>query len=345
MNQSAYPILNFLKLIGSPYDNHSPENLDFDSSSFLDFAVKNRIRLLYLNSLDRHRRLGTFQEKRNELLRKYQEIQRAFFKISNHLNNSQVKYALFKSIRPYQEVTVDIDILIFGNQYQKVLDSLYAAGYLYLGEGPLSTTFRDREVGIGLDIYDEVGVSHIIYMDKNQLEEFVTPISLSVDCTAKSLNPAADLLAVIAHSVIKEHMYVLSEYYTTLHYLRLFSEKDLSSFVSLAKECKLSSTAKTHLTITAFLHGSAHGFVPKGLANLLGMLEAEEDFEIAGLVKNRFFVPHKYHPKTVLNAFLEKSSELKARQSFAAQIYHLLNPRFASSFVKLGLDHVLRSTY
>ena len=150
---------------------------------------------------------------------------------------------------------------------------------------------------------------------------------------------------VIAHSVIKEHIYVLSEYYTTLHYLRLFSEKDLSSFVSLAKECKLSSTAKTHLTITAFLHGSAHGFVPKGLANLLGMLEAEEDFEIAGLVKNRFFVPHKYHPKTVLNAFLEKSSELKARQSFAAQIYHLLNPRFASSFVKLGLDHVLRSTY
>lgn len=336
---------DFLRLIGSPYTrkNSAPENLDIED--LYKYATKNRIRLLYLNTLAKYEKIGSLQEERKKLLAKYNLIHEAFIRISNVLEQSDIEYAFFKSIRPYQEVTADIDTLIFGQEYERVLSILKTSGYSCLGTGPLSTTFEDVGAKIGLDIYAEVGVSHLVYMDKSKLADSVFEINISGYCNGRSLKPEADLLAVIAHSIIKEHIYVLSEYYTTLYYLKDMNYAMLSSFVSLAKNCKLLSTAQVHLSITAFLHYYSHGFVPKVLSSLIEMLGTKSGFEASNVGRNGFRMPHKYHPTTIARTLAEKLEEPKARKSFAIQMKSMLNPEFTSPFLRMALNHVFRETY
>ena len=345
MKTNTSPTYDFLRLIGSPYNSSNTQLKDCGYGASYDYAIKNRVRLLYLNSLVKCQKLGSLQDERDILLEKYKKIQEAFIRISNVLEEAKINYAFFKSIRPYQEVTADIDILIFGNQYERVLKVMNNTGYFFLGRGPLSTTFLDVDAEIGLDIYEDVGVSHIIYMDKSKLSGFSFEVNISSSCIGRSLYPEADLLAVIAHSIIKEHMYVLSEYYTTLYYLKNGNDAMLLSFVSLAEKCNLLLSAQVHLSITGFLHSSVHGFIPERISRLLKMLNVKSGFEQSRVAKSGLRMPHKYHPTTIARAFAEKLGEEKARESFAAQMASMLNPEFALSFSKTALKHVFRETY
>lgn len=344
MNPMSSLTCQLLKVIGSPYANTTP---DLDTQHLLklyNYAVKNRIPLLYLKSLRKYDKLGALQKEYNELIDKYANVQEAFYKVSCILDKADVNYTFFKSIRPYQEVTVDIDILIFGPKYKEVIRVLRSANYTFLGRGPLSTTFRDSDARINLDIYNDVGVSNIIYLDKDKLGQFVGDRNLSNSLIARSLDPEADLLAVIAHSVIKEHMYVLSEYYTTLHYLEAMTHKALCSFVSLADKCRMRLAVKTHLGITALLHYCAHSIVPECIVELIKILDANH-LELSLVAKMGFYMPHKYHPITITKALIDKFGEKKARVSFGLQTLNMLNPKFTSSFVKMALHNIFRETY
>ena len=335
----------FLRLIGLPHQNKPLYTEGIDRQAFYTFAKKNRIRLFYLNSLAEHEQLFNLEHERIILLERYAKISQAFIKIANLLKSFNVNYAFFKSIRPYTEVTVDIDILTFGSEYMRVLGFLENAGYLRLGEGPLSTTYRDIDAKINLDIYEDVGISHFVYMDKNKLSGSICEVNLADGCIGHSFCPEADLLAVIAHSIIKEHMYVLSEYFTTMYYLRRLTRQKLFSFVSLANRCRLRSTVKTHLGITGLLHYYAHGFIPGKITELLGTLGGSNSLELYNLVRNNLKVPHKYHLKTMTTAFFELFKESKTRRSIASQISSMFNPEFSASFIKMALEHVFRETY
>ena len=349
---SLSPTHEFLRLVGSPFANRTRE--DFNStqakiqntSKLYHYATKNRMSLLYLDALKRLDILASLREEYNKLVDKYAKTNQAIYRVSRVLNRTGVNYTFFKSIRPYQEVTVDIDILIFGSraEFKEVVQVLRRVGYIFLGSGPLSVTFRDSETGINLDIYYEVGVSHIIYLDKDYLKRFVRDRRLSTGELVLSLFSEADLLAVIAHSVVKEHMYVLSEYYTTLYYLADMEEEALKSFLSLVEKCKVRSAAKTHLGITALLHYEAHRFLPASLVSLLEMLGVNQ-LELSRAEKMGFGMPHKYHPITTIKALVEKLGEEKARRSFASQSLSMLNLNFTSSLMKEMLQHISRESY
>ena len=335
---------HFLRVVGSPFATSRHEPSTKDVSWFYHYAIKNRMSLLYLEALRKLDRLGFLQKEYDELVDKFAKTQSAIYRVSKILDGADIDYAFFKSVRPYQEVTVDIDILIFGSRYQEVIQAMQRAGYLFLGGGPLSTTFRDREARIDLDIYDEVGVSCIIYLDKDVLTNFVGNRKLSNGEVVRSLYPEADLLAVIAHSVVKEQMYVLSEYYTTLHYLADMKYEALNSFLSLADECRMRSAVKAHLGITALLHHGAHSSTPVSLIRLLKKLDMDR-LELMRVEEMGFHMPYKYHSITTVKALIEKFGEEKARRSFASQTLNMLNPRFASSVVKKAIYHASRETY
>ena len=334
----------FLKLVSSPSVSDNPEFDAQDSSELYRYAIKNRLPLLYLQALKSLDKLQVLREKYNELIERYVHSQTAICRISELLDKTGISYAFFKSIRPYKEVTVDIDILIFGSDYEDTLRILRDHDYAFLGDGPLSTTFRDNDAKINLDIYNEVGVSNIVYLDKEALADFVGKRELPNGATVSSLDPEADLLALIAHSVIKEQMYVLSEYYTTLYYLADMKEEGLDSFLSLTDKCKIRSAVKTHLGITALLHQEAHSFVPVGLMRLVKKLNMDS-LELMRVRKMGFQMPLKYHPITLFRTLVEKFGEEKARRSFASQTLSMLDLRFASTVIKRMLQHVLRETY
>jgi hypothetical protein len=300
--------------------------------------------LLCLEALKGLDRLDGLRTEYRKLGDRYIEAQNAICRASDVLCEAGIRYAFFKSIRPYKEVTVDIDILIFGSAYEETKRTLRTAGYFLLGSGPLSTTFRDSRVKINLDVYNEVGVSSIIYLDKEVLAKSVGKTKLPNGAAVSSLTPDADLLALIAHSVIKEQMYVLSEYYTTLYYLADMKEEGLDSFLSLTDKCKIRSAVKIHLGITALLHQKAHGFVPFSLMRLIEKLDMDS-LELMRVRKMGFQMPLKYHPITLLKTFMEKSGEEKARRSFALQALSMIDLGSASLVIKRMLQHVSRETY
>jgi hypothetical protein len=298
--------------------------------------------LHYLESLKE----PCFLDREREKLRSQcAKIAYATAKVARILKKACVCYAFFKTIRPYREVTVDLDIIIFGpsSQYKKALKALLQTGYALLDGDILSSTFRDITAELNIDIYSEVCVSRLIYVDKTTLEECVVDKSVANE-VINCLNQPADLLCLIAHSVIKEQMYVLSEYYTSLYLTEQMSNGDFDILSQLMKEGWLCHTVSTHFTFTAFTHYFVHGVFPSTLLRILKSIDVNYS-ELSRLRKSHFLMPHKYHFLTFARALLEKSGERKGRNSFAYQTLKMLDPRFTSTAIYRTIGHVFRESY
>ena len=307
------------------------------------YSVKNRILLLYLEALKGVNKLSSFESIYTEECRKHLRTLDIVSQISQILKKRTVKHAIFKTIRPYNFTTVDIDILIFGdlNTYIKSIKILQNAGSGVIVYGPRSTTLYNKEFTIGIDLYEQVSVSYLIYMDKEKLADYITTARLPNGKSVEALTPEADLACIIAHSVIKEQMYTLSEYYTFIYYLK---QMNIDDFVRIARQLNLISAARTHASITALLHVTAHGFVPDELQQILEIL-GRDNLETKKLTKDSFKTPHKYHPITVVKSLLETTKEKKNRNSMAMQIYQMAHPSFAKKFLKNLTEHITRETY
>jgi hypothetical protein len=332
-----------LQIIGSPFINHHKWNNGVNLDELYTYAKNNRMPLLYLRSLVE---LGIKNEDYKDyivLSDKWIEIEDRIKNLIKILDDNDIPYTTFKSIKPYREVTVDIDLLII-NSYDRALDRLEDSGYRRLSKGPLSSTFRDARIKMDYDIYDEVGVSYIIYFDKDKSLKYIVKKEFQTGGYIDSLSPSVDLLSVIAHSVIKEQMYTLAEYFTTLYYLRGMGDEELRVFIEMADELKLRNAVKAHVGLTYCIHRMAHGMDPPPLKKIVSI------FGINGLEAERnrlngYRVPHKFHPITLLGCFWEKLHESKARRSFARQARSMMSPVFIMDFLPKFLSHIIRETY
>ncbi len=338
------PTLELLRFIGSPfaYETYQVKYNNLELYELHQLARRNRMRFQFLEALKKKGDLGDFAalyiKERNKCLENIEAI----CNVSKILTDSSVSHAIFKTLRPYKSPTVDIDTLIFGKEVEhlRATQSLLNAGYRMVVIGPRSTTLLDPKSNMGVDLYGQVAVSYLIYMEKEKLINFITTIDLS-NGSVKILKPEADLGAIIAHSVIKEQMYTLSEYYTFLHYL---NSLDIDNFLDILKQNNLTSVAVTHATITALLHQLAHGTVPCRLQQILEGL-GEKTYETDLLLQNNIKTPHKYHMLTVTRSLLEIMKGKKCRDSLAMQILHVLNPYFSEKLLKDLLMHITRKTY
>lgn len=335
--------IELLRFLGSPFAHSTIYLLNQSRSVQLhEYSVKNRMLFFYLQTISKKslRDFAIFyQKERTKYLKTINAVSRA----SQVLTNENIRHAIFKTVRPYESTTVDIDILIFGdkNNYIRSIKAMQSAGYKLIVRGPRSTTFHDSKINIGIDLYEQVAVSYLTYIDKERLVDYVTTTRLPNGEPVKTLKPEADLIAIIAHSIIKEQMYTLSEYYTFIHYLK---QMNIHNFIQTVKQNNLTSATRTHAALTALLHKAAHNTTPSELQQILNNL-GEEKFETTRLIKNNFKTPHKYHPITVAKSLLEITKGKKTRNSMATQIYHMLNPNFSKKFLKASMVHVIRETY
>ena len=266
----------------------------------------------------------------------------AIARASKILSDVNIEHAFFKTIRPYRYTTVDLDILIFeSTDYKKSVGLMQMAGYRLAAYGPMTATLFDLDADIGIDLYREVAVSLIPYIDKQTLAGYVTTTELPNGEHVKTLEPEADLACLIAHSVIKEQMYTLSEYYTFINYLK---KMNTDHFVHLARQNNITSAARTHASITALLHKIAHGTLPEELQRILNSLGAE-DLDTRRLIEKNFETPYRYHPITIAKSLIEVAKGEKARKSIPIQLLHMFNPSFSKDFLRLFIEHLLRETY
>lgn len=338
------PTLEILRTISSPYVQDTkmflePKNL---MKAYL-YSKKNKMSLLFLDhvkDIDRHTDIKQFHNKEVE---DYQRMLEVVTKISHLLGRKKINYAIFKTLRPYRSATVDVDVLIFGDKstYLTSVETIKKAGCKRIVYGPRSTTLLDQETNIRIDLYEQVAVNFVIYMDKEKLANQITVIKLSNGECIKTLKPEADLATIIAHSIVKEQLYTLSEYYTFIHYLK---RMDISDFIQIVKQNNITTATRIHTALTALLHKVAHKTVPEKLQQILDYL-GREKLETSRLEKGGFETPHKYHPITIINSLMEIAKGQETRRSMADQLIHLLYPRISKDFLRRLIDHLLRETY
>ena len=336
--------LEILRLIASPYSKTTePSITSMQAYVQYRYSKKNRMPLLYLDALNRKSNLHTLEPIYKQEQLRYLKTLTAITRVSLLLAKLDIKHAIFKTVRPYRSTTVDIDIIIFGGKDEQKLSlkTMIEAGYELVTCGPMSATLWDKELNIGIDLYEQVAVSSIIYIDKTKLAKYIRSMKLLDKEQIENLSPEADLACIIAHSIIKEQMYTLSEYYTFIHYLK---QMNIDNFLQIVRQNNITSATRTHASITALLHKVAHKTIPEELQQIMERL-GEENFETTRLIQKDFETPHKYHPITVAKSLLEIAKGNKTRNSMVTQIYQMLNPRFTKKFLKDIIQHVKRETY
>jgi len=336
--------IKILKMIGSPFINPDIETVEkSELSELYHYAEKNKISLLFL---DNYRKKGDLQElesiykKKNE---RYLKIDEVMSETSQCLTNAGIEHAIFKTIRPYIAETSDIDVLILKNdeEYSKTL-KIFKSTHKLLGYGPESVTFYSSKADIGIDIYRNIAISHVIYLNKKRIANYIIKKTLSNGQQVMTLTPEADLLTIINHSVIKEQMFTLAEYYTFLYHLSVMDNVD--TLINLFNETDTAMAAESFLALTSMLHRAAHGKAPSNLTGIL-KVNLEEAFEARRVYKNNFKMPHKYSGLTVAGELLKKLKDERTKISLAVQLLNMLKPSFTKTIITLTLEHLRRETY
>ncbi len=336
MSSTLY-LLELIPTAFSTQKSQQPETLHL--VQLLESARKNRIVLPLLENIKE----VDLEDKFEEEVRKYNDMLISVSKVSEILTQAGIKHAIHKTVRPYRCATVDIDIIIFGDRddHARSYRTLQKNGYDLIVHGPKSTTMMDTQTNIGIDLYREIAVSNINYIDKDKLAAHVETVTLPNGKQIANLGPEADLVCIIAHSIIKEQMYVLSEYYTFLQYLK---KLNIADFINLVRQNHLTNAVRTHASITAFLHKTAHGNLPDPLNQILKDL-GQENLETTRIAKRNYETPIKYHTITVARSLLEIAKTPKTRKSIAEQIVKMADLDFSRTFLKALLQHATRQTY
>ncbi len=355
--------VELLRTIGSPFasaDVQAP--VDEEQASALHaLAFRNKIGLLYLQTLPAQGRLGPLAAEYDKGLNRYAESVVTAAKLSQKLDSVGVEHVVFKFVKPYPHTPSDVDVLLLGSdaEHKEATEMLLSDGYYWIAESPCQvvvydlrggydTIDRRAEGGKGegmyyIDLYNEVGASHITYVDKARLREYETRVTLDGQ-QFRTFTPEADLAIVLIHSIFPEQLYTLAEYYLTLHYLAEAGEREVSSLINIVKENRLGLSTRVSLEITAALHESAHGFIPEPLRDLIGELKGGSSKSMPA-TRDQSEAPYRHSMITLVRVLLEKLPERKFTASALRQVVAMLNPAFAKRMFDELIMRRTRETY
>jgi len=355
--------IKLLRIVGSPFvrdhELELPGN-ELEALELYNYAIKNKIGLLYLEALNDRGKLEEFRLKSNyeEEQEKYDKQLITVARVSELFNSSNVNYAVFKSIMPFPATPNDVDIIHFGSdvEFENAAELMLLSGYLEVkGQADAEQRmFHDARDGklwphphqkdvYDVDLYQKISASHILYLDKRKLEGHVIEIN-RFGTILKVLKPEAELVAIVIHSIIPEMLCTLFVYYSTLYYLAKMNSREINEFIDIAKENNAVYPIKVHFSVLAELHQAAHGFIPAQIEEILTKLGTDE-LEKRNLFKNEFKTPHKYGLSTVVKTLLEKANEAECRRSVIKQLVYMLNPRHTKWVIHNIIWRRQRETY
>ena len=359
-----HPTIKLLRTIGSPFLPMTETSEESNESSELyNHAIKNKIPLLYLESLKQQERLNKLKMKHEKEHARYLKFLDGVERVSEVLNAAKIEHGVFKTIKPFPTVHGDADIIVLGDDgmYERAVEYLLKAGYTPqlsslvdvetltseedyekavkvlvkpthgggkhgLGHiSPAGTDLVDPERIIDIDLQKDLALSHVIYVDKNNFKGHITEVELLNGAKIKVPTPELDMAIVIAHS-LAEQMYLLGEFYTLLYRLSEMDDVGVSNFINILKENKLTMAARSFVTVTAVLCKEAYGKIPEKVNRLLDEF-GYDDNEAERLVKRGFKIPHRYGWLALIKVFIEKMGEKRFRRSIGVQMLKMLDPR------------------
>ena len=334
-NNKTSKSLRLVKSIGIP-DVCSPNLMHLrtdDVSSFLQVAEKNKIPLLFLiavvSGVDGH-------PLRSALLQYEQRHQRTLDLVkfvSSMLEKEKIRYTFFKTLKPFPYVPSDVDILLWSNDDLKSLEKrLNGENCVSLERDVYGVTMFSRTHKLNIDLTTQIAVSGMRYMNKKLVFDHINEIDFYGNIV-RTLEPPAELLAVTAHSLFKEQMFTLSDYYTLVLLAQHWEEAS-----KLAEQLHLKHALKTVLrlanTITLNAFGSLKPFSRKTEALRINPESTSYERDLK--------LPKKYELSTMVVELLKKiATDPNATGSLATVAKSFGSP----SFYRKIVEHVTREKY
>jgi len=345
--------IKLLNMLGSPFSDEStfvPQN-EKELFDLYKFAIKNKLDMFYLEHFRQHEYNDFFKLKYDFRRNDRKNILTTAHRICKFLNELGIEYAVIKSLLPFPYIPNDIDIIIFNDENKfrellyKIKEGEHGFKYELIGEAPLEVMIHDnrdckhenpKEKDVyDVDLYKELGASHIIYIDKNKIKEYVTETYICNE-KIKILKPEAELAVLLVHSVYPEMIFTLHLYYATLFYLSGMSSREITEFVKIIDNNKINNAVKYSLSVVAYLHNLAHGFIPDKINKIVPELVTFQE---------TLQMPYKYEIPMVISTISEKMKERKAAISMLRQFMYSLNPKNMIYLSKVIIERRRRDTY
>ncbi|RLF18373.1 MAG: hypothetical protein DRZ82_08335 [Thermoprotei archaeon] len=306
--------LKLLKIIGSPFVESTESIRTSFSHDLYRIALTNKIPLSYLSHVQgkKARSLYRYHARRLEVL------MNVLCDVCKTLEEHSLSYIVFKTLRPFREEVADIDALIpDGDDFEDAISILSSRGYVIMERGLYCTTLMDPRyrftTEIMIDIYKEVSAGPLIYLDKNLLLGCIEYLNVN-GYGVRVFKPEAELLTLMAHSLLKEGKITLADYLSTLHYLCQMDNHAIDRFIGLAKRMRTTYGVRYFLTLVAYLHKVAHGFIPDKVIEVLRPLGGP--ISVSGSLLYRE-LPYCYDDRVLVKVYLEKLGDPLFRRSLA----------------------------
>lgn len=233
---------------------------------------------------------------------------------------SDLDYSIIKTLRPVPHIPSDVDILVEPSEFFEAYRRLVLQNFEVLDKCPFGATLYDTKTGFNADLSSELTVVGMKYIDRdlilsNTIEHEVCNTKIKVP------NPSVDLLVVIDHSVFKEGIYTLRDFYTIMPWLQYLPRTiDLAFRESDALAMRL-FLATTYLILKESL-GEEH-VTTKQLADILVKVPT-------GSIPT---LPYKYKLIEVADSFVSKGSYFLKGKGFEGLIANSMSTKTLRLFV------------
>jgi hypothetical protein len=324
--------INLISAIGVP--NQIRPNRKLRPEEFteaLTLAERNKIPLLFLNSVKGYMRHKTVEEGHARYSERHIRTLETIATISEILDGQGLNYTFFKTLKPFPFTPSDVDVLFRTEAELKDAEALLIAeGLKPLDRDQYGLTLYHPTLNMNVDMTSQVAVAGLVYVDKALLFGHVKTITLNGQKVI-TLSPEADLPVIAAHSLYKEQIYNLSDFYTFTIQPDL-----LRRSYEISKELKVSYALELALKLTYNITLRAFGPENRVAHELSSICGAEEpSFSISR-------VPFKYPPKPVMKAIFKKLMEDHAtRSSLPKAIRNSVRPKFVGQL----WNHMVRKGY
>ena len=344
--------LLLMRIIGSP-NPRTEFSYDLNEDLLLHLfplAIKNKVPLLFL---ERAINICTDSKSLKDLYQAYLEKARLALSLVKEVNRilsqTQINYVLFKTFKPFPFVRTDVDIIFFSREdLKQACYTLRSQGYKLAGYGAFSITLFSPKHNMNIDLHLEISVSRLVYINKQLLQEYVTEVNMDGN-RIPVLGPPATLATVIAHSLYKEQMFTLSDYYETDIHVSNMTERQLRSLVSLAEQAHVGFSIKAGLMLVNALTKVAFKKTVPAITETAEMIHVSEIEErtiqllLDQFVKN-VRLPYKYPPLAIAVAFMMKAfRDPVMRSTLPHQFVEMVTN--ASYLSESTLFHMRRETY
>jgi hypothetical protein len=307
--------VHFIKAVGIPgiIEGVKERNSTFD---LVGTAVSNKLQPLLAQSLGL---------RGHNWLSQYNDLLCLLANVGGSLEG--LNYAVIKTLRPIPHIPSDIDILVHPSDVVEASRRLKKDGLRFLSKVPYGVTLHDIATGFNVDLTEELSVAGLEYVSRDLVLDETTTHRIH-DIDIRIPKPFVDLLIIMDHSVFKEWMYTLRDFYSTMVWLQ-----HLSKTLGLASRESDAIAARLFLETTYLVAKEAIGENHDATRKLEKLLQKSPHGDISNL-------PHRYKFTDIIEAYIFKAkyfSKNERAKDFARYI-----PTFKAS--KLA-DFLTRKSY